>query len=279
MDKFLEGCLHGPSGHDLNRILSALEFGPTTKEGCTIDASGIINAVQGADESPHDEDAEMERWRMMYEGMEFWDDVNDWKPLNWELAVRARKLGMEFYKEMGVCKKVPRDVAKKMGCKVITTKWVDTNKGDTSRPNYRSRLVGREVKYDKRLDLFSMCARGQTGPEPYRLAVIDIERAYFYALARRPIFIEIPKEDLEPGDDGCVGQLQLSLYGTRDAAQNWAHEYTTFLLSLGFQVERASPCNFTHRTRRVHLTVHGDDFTVVASAKQIAWLGSNEKEI
>ena len=163
---------------------------------------------------------------------------------------------------------------------------MDTNKGDTSRPNYRSRLVGREVKYDKRLDLFSatppletlkflcsMCARGQTGPEPYRLAVIDIKRAYFYAPARRPIFIEIPKEDLEPGDEGCVGQLQLSLYGTRDAAQNWAHEYTTFLLSLGFQVGRASPCNFTHRTRRIHLTVHGDDFTVVASAKQITWLG------
>ena len=72
LDKFLEGCLHGPSRHDLNRVLSALEFGPTTKEGCTIDASGIINAVQGADESPHNEDAEMERWRMMYEGMEFW---------------------------------------------------------------------------------------------------------------------------------------------------------------------------------------------------------------
>ena len=69
LDKFPEGCLHGPSRHDLNRILSALEFGPTTKEGCTIDASGFINAVQGAGEGPHDEDAEMERWRMMYEGM------------------------------------------------------------------------------------------------------------------------------------------------------------------------------------------------------------------
>ena len=178
----------------------------------------------------------MERWRMMHECMEFWDDVNEWTPLTW-------------------------DVAEKMGCKVTTTKWVDTNKGDTSRPIYRSRLAGREMKYDKRLDLFpatppletlkflcSMCARGQAGPELYRLAVIDIKRAYFYALARRPMFIEIPKEDLEPGDEGCVGQLQLSLNGTRDAAQNWAHEYTTFLLSLGFQVERASACNFTHRT-------------------------------
>ena len=76
LDKFPEGCLHKPSRHDLNRILSALEFGPTTKESCTIDASGIINAVHGADESPHDEDAEMGRWRMMHEGTEFWDDVS-----------------------------------------------------------------------------------------------------------------------------------------------------------------------------------------------------------
>ena len=109
-----------------------------------------------------------------------------------------------------------------------------------------------------------MCARGPTAP--YRLAVIDTKRAYFYALARRPIFIEIPKENLEQGDEGCVGQLQLSLYGTRDAARGWAHEYTTFLLSLGFQVGRASPCNFTHRT------------TVVASAQQIARLGEALKE-
>ena len=207
LDQFPEGCLHGPSRHDMKRILSALHFGPTTKEGCTIDACDIINAVQGADESPHDEDAEMERWRTMYEGMEFWDDVNDWKPLTWELEVQARTLEMESFKKMGVHKKVPRDVAKKMGCKVITTKWVDTNKGDTLRPNYRSRLVGREV------------------PELHHLAVIDIKRAYFHAPVRRPIFIEVPKEDLEFGDEGSVGQLQLSLYGARDAAQNWAHGF------------------------------------------------------
>ena len=60
-----------------------------------------------------------------------------------------------------------------------------------------------------------MCAKGQTGTKPYRLAVIDIKRASFYALARRPIFIEIPKWDLELGDEGCVGQLHLSLYGAR----------------------------------------------------------------
>ena len=276
-DKFSDGCLHGPSRHDLNRIVSALEFGPTTKEGCTIDASGIINAVQGADERPHDEDAEFERWRMMHEGMEFWDDVNDWKPLKRELAVQARKLEMEFFKKMGVYKKVPRDVAKNRVARSSPQKWVDTNKGDTSRPNYRSRLFGREVKCHKRLDLLF----GDSPLETLMFLcstcsvrdVIDIKRAYSYAPARRPIFIEISKEDLEPEDERCVDQLQLSLYGTRDAAQNWAHENTTFMLSFGFQVAPASPCNFAHRARRVHLTVHGDDFTVVASAKQIAWIG------
>merc|ERR1712086_908052 len=99
-------------------------------------------------------------------------------------------------------------MSKMHGAKVITTKWLDTNKGDADSPNYRSRLVGREVKYDKRLDMFSatppletlkvlisMCARRQHEREPCRMAVVDIKRAYFYAKARRPVFIAIPIED------------------------------------------------------------------------------------
>ena len=41
------------------------------------------------------------------------------------------------------------------GAKVITTKWADTNKGTEREPNYRSRLVGREIKTDDRPDLFA----------------------------------------------------------------------------------------------------------------------------
>ena len=35
---------------------------------------------------------------------------------------RPEKLDMKLFKQMGVYKKVPRDVAKKIGFKVITTK-------------------------------------------------------------------------------------------------------------------------------------------------------------
>ena len=88
---------------------------------------------------------------------------------------------------MEVHRRAPRAVAKNINCKVITTKWMDTNKGDEPRPNYRRRLVGREMKDDTRLDvgaatppletlkfLCSVCARSDSGPEPYPFAVIDI---------------------------------------------------------------------------------------------------------
>ena len=95
---------------------------------------------------------------------------------------------------------------------------------------------------------------------------IDIKRAYFYEPAKRPIYIQIPAEDREPGDEGKVAKLNLSLYGTRDAAMNCADCYTKFLLSRGFAIGRGCTCNFYHRERCISLTVHGDDFTSCGSA-------------
>ena len=80
-------------------------------------------------------------------------------------------------------------------------------------------IAGRAVQRGTLKFLCSMCARGHTGPEPYCLAMIDMKRAYFHALAQRSIIIATPKEDLKPGDEGCVRQLQLTLCGTRDAGQ------------------------------------------------------------
>ncbi len=34
-------------------------------------------------------------------------------------------------------------------------RWVDTNKGDEEKPEYRCRLVVKEIKKDKREDLFA----------------------------------------------------------------------------------------------------------------------------
>ena len=153
--------------------------------------------------SPHEE-AQMQQWKLLYEGIEFLDDMNGYKPLVKETAMKE----MEYFRKMRVYTKVHKSVAR--GHTIISTKWLDTNEGDEATPNYRSRLVGCESALDKRLDLFSATppletlkyliarvAQNQNGPKPWRLATIDVRRAYFYALARRTVFVKIPKEDYE----------------------------------------------------------------------------------
>ena len=134
-------------------------------------------------------------------------------------------------------------------------------------------MVGREIKRDKRDDVFaatppleslrivaSICASNQNKARKEDAFVImahDVKRAYFYAPVTRPIYINIPQEDFQEGDEHCVGQVNLSLHGTRDAAMNWAHTYTEFLEECGFLKGRASPCNFFHPTKCISTAVHG----------------------
>ena len=69
-----------------------------------------------------------------------------------------------------------------------------------------------------------------------------------------------------------VGEQKLSLYGTRDAAMNWAKQYSQDLNKIWFRRGRASACNFVHTSRNIRLTCHGDDFIIVAPCKEIEWL-------
>ena len=219
----------------------------------------------------------------LYDGAEFYDDISG-APLDKEKAVQARKLEIDYFKTMQVYSKVKREP----WMKIISTKWLDVNKGDEAAPNYRARLVGREIKKDKREDLFaatppleslrmilSICASNQYNLDPeerYMVMSNDVKRAYFYAPATRPVYIIIPAEDHEPGDHDKVGKLNLSLYGTRDAAMNWAAKFTEFLNGIGFETGAASPCNFYNADRQISVTVHGDDFTSTGRERDLNWL-------
>ena len=54
----------------------------------------------------------------------------------------------------------------------------------------------------------------------------DISRAFFHATAKREVYVQLPSEDIGPSDQPLCGKLNYSMYGTRDAAQNWHEEYT-----------------------------------------------------
>ncbi len=59
-----------------------------------------------------------------------------------------------------------------------------------------------------------------------KLMLNDVSRAIFEAPMRRNVCTELPEEALtqEDGDEDMVGWLQMSLYGTKDAAANFQEE-------------------------------------------------------
>ena len=93
-----------------------------------------------------------------------------------------------------------------------------------------------------------------------KIDFIDVRRTYFHAKAKRRVFVNLPAEDSK---EGYGGEICKSMYGTRDAAQNWEAEYIEFLEGTGFKRGHGSPCVFAHLVKNLTIVVHGDDFTVL----------------
>ena len=111
------------------------------------------------------------------------------------------------------------------------------------------------------------------------LLVIDARRAYFHAKARRRVYIELPEGDGGgPGSRQC-GLLGKSLYGTRDAAQNWECELGGFLEEVGLRRGQASTCLYSEELRGISASVLGADVTVKASREDAEWLIEERYEI
>jgi hypothetical protein len=177
-------------------------------------------------------------------------------------VVEARAKEMEYVHKMRVYDKVDRETAdwESGGKRPIRLRWVDTNKGSPGQPNVRSRLVAMEFKVDKRPDLFSAtppieavrmlvammagASNGTPSADPMCMMHVDVSRAYFHAPSKRTTIIELPEEDKE---GSLVGRLRMSMYGTRDAQQNWEETYVKVLIDIGFKRGVGSPCAFVHR--------------------------------
>ena len=123
------------------------------------------------------------------------DDVSGEELLP-EWVEQARREEMTYFHKLGVYKVVPRSHQQRTGGKIVSTRWVDTNKGDTQHPNCRSRLVGREFNVERDDSLYaatpplealrlilSYAATWATGRDTRRRNVMvnDVRRAYFYA--------------------------------------------------------------------------------------------------
>ena len=198
-----------------------------------------------------------------------------------QLVKDARKLEIEYVKKMGVYTKVPRSHA--TGKKVIKLRWIDVNKMDAANPLIRSRLVAKE--YNDHIDpnLFAatppiealryLLSKAATEGKSEKVVMLnDVSRAFFNAKVTREVYVQLPAEDIEPGENEMVGRLNLCLYGTRDAAMNWQECVADHLTKIGFRRGKAFPSLYYHRDRDIHTLVHGDDYVSVGGKGELQWL-------
>ena len=134
----------------------------------------------------------------------YWDELSG-RELKPQMVRNARREEMgEVYKH-NVYTKVPISESWNVtGKGPIGSRWIDINKGDDEKPDYRSRLVAQEINDKKREDLFaatppleakkllfSMAMTAGVGYElghrhnGHKLEFIDVRRAYLHAKARR----------------------------------------------------------------------------------------------
>ena len=191
------------------------------------------------------------------------------------LVRKAREKEMQYVKKHAVFEKVPMSQCwKETGKNPIKTGWADTNKGTSECPNRRSRRVAKEYNTGPRPDLFSATSplegvklviseAASSNQKGTVLLVIDVRRAYFYARARLRVYIELTEGDGGgPGSRQC-GLLRKSLYGTRDAPQNWECELGGL---------------YSGETRGISASVHCGDVTTRASREGAQWLIQTLKE-
>ena len=211
-----------------------------------------------------------------------WDDVSG-AELDPKVVRQARREEIEYVREMDLCNKVTtQECYAKIRKAPITVRWIDINKGDGVNPNYRSRLVAREINTHKCDDLFaripplealnSILPIIASGNKRHAIMVNDVSRASFHAKARREVYVQFAGEDKLLGDENKCARLNYSMYGIRDAAQNWVNEYADMLVSIGFTQGKAFPCVFHHQQRGIRTFVHGDDYVSTAMPNQLEWL-------
>ena len=216
-----------------------------------------------------------------------YDDVT-YAALPADLVKRARMEEIEYVRKMGVYTMVPRSEA--AGKKVIKLRWIDVNKMDAQNPLIRSRVVAKEFNDGVDPDLFAatppiealrylISNAATVGGEKKCLMINDVSRAFFNAKVTREVYVQLPAEDILPGEEGMVGRLNLCFYGTRDAAMQWQERVAEHLTSIGFQRSAAFPSLYYHPDKQLCTLVHGDDYVTSGSRKMLKWLQSELESV
>ena len=211
-------------------------------------------------------------------------DENTGEVLDPSLVEAGERDELARFQKMGVYDYVDRDTARSdPEGKFVKVKWVRVNKGSSTSPKIRCRLVAQELAYGERLDeLFAgtppliavklvlhHAAKGGSGRI---LMLLDVKCAFLYGQMKRRVYIELPEQDPRAAGGSVVGVLVKAMYGTRDAPQIWADEVRRTMESIGMRASQLQPSMYYHAERDLVVVVHVDDFLCSGSPQDLDWL-------
>ena len=168
---------------------------------------------------------------------------------------------MEFMAQLGVWVYAKdEECQRELGRRPLSVRWVDIDKGDSDRPDYRSRLVVQETKAQSTiagddigavfaatpplecLRLVCSMVMSSDPAEGRILRFLDISRAHPHCEIKRTLYIRLPEEDPMSQEIGTCGLLRMALYGTRDAGQNFELTTAETVIGAGCDQSAFSPC-------------------------------------
>ena len=250
------------------RPMSSMSFGPTNEE---VDLD--LTLVE-------------EDWET------FVDEVSG-KPLETSGVIKAREEEIEFAVRYNVWTPASLDECyKETGKPPVSCRWIDINKGDVKKPNYRSRLVVQEIRQSSVEAIFAatpplesvriLLSMQRTGNQVdakgrrKKVMFIDVRRAHWCAKIFRLVYVRLPPE-AGLREDQC-GRLNKAMYGCTDAASCWELEITDFFTTCGFAPGIASPVLFVNTLHDIQVSIHGDDITALGFEDDLFWLKARIEE-
>ena len=191
--------------------------------------------------------------------MEFYDELTGLE-LDLSRVRAARRAEMEFMAQLNVWSystvtQLTRiQGERRLAAAGLTASKVTQPDRTTGRPRDQSDEHDRSRR--RRCSLRSDTAVGML------LRVLDISRAHPHCEIKRLLYVRLPLEDPRSQEPGVCGVLNMALYGTRDAGQNFELTTMDTLTQAGAMQGICTPCVHKWIEKKVCLFHYGDDFII-----------------
>jgi hypothetical protein len=186
-----------------------------------------------------------------------------------EEEIRALKLNQTW-------KLVPRPPA----TNVVGSKWLFHTKYhlDGSIDRLKARLVAKGYTQLYGLDFndtFSPVVRASTVRIVLSIAVsrgwnmrqLDVKIAFMYGLLQEQVYMEQPPSYANSSHPNHVCRLKKTIYGLKQTPRAWFHQFSDFLLTIGFNSSQADSSLFVYSSAHeiIYLLLYVDDIIITGS--------------